>query len=80
MTIRYRHSTDAIREEILPLLDNPAAYDLDAILDEAFTYVVEHDHLGNPIEGTGGWEDATGGEPELWVICERHRVQVEVAA
>lgn len=70
--MRYTTRQDAIEQDILPALGNYAdSYNIDAIFDEAYDYLVDTDWRGNELLNTAGFEQ-TVSDDEFWAIAERH--------
>ncbi len=69
--MRYTTRQDAIEQAILPALDNPDDFDVDAISYEAFEYRVDTDDQGRELLHTAGFEQ-TVTDDEFWTIAARH--------
>jgi len=68
---RYTTLRDAIEQEILPALDNPDNYDVEAIAAKAFDYRVDHDADGKELLNTAGFEQIVSTE-EFWALVQEH--------
>jgi hypothetical protein len=69
--MRYTTREDAIEQAVLPALDEPADYNVEAIFVDAFEYRVDTNDKGQELLNTAGFEQ-TVSDDEFWTIVERH--------
>lgn len=69
--MRYATRQDAIEQAILPVLDNPQDFDVEAICREAFDHRVDLDEQGNERVDTAGFEQVVSVN-KFWTIVAEH--------
>jgi hypothetical protein len=67
---RYVTRQDAIDQAIAPALTE-GSYDLEAICQETYTWMIDTDADGNELLTTGGFEQSVSDD-EFWMVVERH--------